>query len=39
MGVEVFLSRPDIGGVGVEQNIIVRGEGNELLTPVPLEWW
>jgi Xaa-Pro aminopeptidase len=39
MGVEVFLSHPDIGGVGVEQNIIVGEMGNELLTPVALEWW
>ena len=39
MGVETFLTRPDIGSVGVEQNIIVSAGGNELLTPVPLEWW
>jgi Xaa-Pro aminopeptidase len=39
MGVEAFLSRPDIGGVGIEQNMIVREAGNELLTPVLLEWW
>lgn len=39
MGVEVFLSHPDVGSVGLEQNIIVREMGNELLTPVALEWW
>jgi Xaa-Pro aminopeptidase len=39
MGVETFLSHPDVGTVGVEQNIIVHSSGNELLTPVPLEWW
>jgi Xaa-Pro dipeptidase len=39
MGVETFLSHPDVGSVGVEQNIIVYEHGNELLTPVPLEWW
>ncbi len=39
MGVEVFLSHPDVGSVGVEQNIIVRETGNELLTPVALDWW
>jgi len=39
MGVETFLSHPDVGSVGVEQNIIVHEGGNELLTPVALEWW
>lgn len=39
MGVETFLSHPDVGSVGVEQNIIVHERANELLTPVPLEWW
>jgi Xaa-Pro dipeptidase len=39
MGVETFLSHPDVGSVGVEQNIVVRERGNELLTPVALEWW
>jgi hypothetical protein len=39
MGVETFLSHQDVGTVGVEQNVIVRADGNELLTPVPLEWW
>jgi Xaa-Pro aminopeptidase len=39
MGVEAFLSHPDVGTVGVEQNIIVHDGANELLTPVPLEWW
>ena len=39
MGVETFLSHPDVGSVGMEQNIIVHERGNELLTPVPLEWW
>jgi Xaa-Pro dipeptidase len=38
MGVETFLSHPDVGSVGLEQNIIVHERGNELLTPVPLEW-
>lgn len=39
MGVETFLSHPDVGSVGLEQNIIVHEGGNELLTPVALEWW
>jgi Xaa-Pro dipeptidase len=39
MGVETFLSHPDVGSVGIEQNIIVQERGNELLTPVALEWW
>ena len=39
MGVETFLTHPDVGSVGIEQNIIVHADGNELLTPVPLEWW
>jgi Xaa-Pro dipeptidase len=39
MGVETFLSHPDVGSVGLEQNIIVQEGGNELLTPIPLEWW
>ena len=39
MGVETFLSHPGVGSVGVEQNIIVHDGGNELLTPVALEWW
>lgn len=39
MGVETFLSHPDVGSVGVEQNIIVHEGGNELLTPLALEWW
>lgn len=39
MGVETFLSHPDLGSVGIEQNIIVHERGNELLTPVDLEWW
>ena len=30
---------PGVGTVGLEQNIIVHEGGNELLTPVPLEWW
>jgi Xaa-Pro aminopeptidase len=38
MGVETFLSHPDVGSVGVEQNIIVHERGNEPLTPVSLEW-
>jgi Xaa-Pro dipeptidase len=39
MGVETFLSHPDVGSVGIEQNIIVHDGRNELLTPVTLEWW
>jgi Xaa-Pro dipeptidase len=39
MGVETFLSHPDVGSVGVEQNIIVHRRENELITPVALEWW
>ena len=39
MGVETFLTHPEVGSVGLEQNIIVHEGSNELLTPVPLEWW
>ncbi|MEX0834110.1 MAG: M24 family metallopeptidase [Actinomycetota bacterium] len=39
MGIETFLSRSDVGSVGIEQNIIVRESGNGLLTPIVLEWW
>jgi Xaa-Pro dipeptidase len=39
LGVEVFLSWPDVGSVGMEQNIIVREHGNEVLTTTDLEWW
>lgn len=39
LGIETFLSDPKVGSVGVEQNLIVRAGGNELLTTTPLEWW
>jgi Xaa-Pro dipeptidase len=39
LGIEVFLSWQDVGSVGVEQNIIVGQEENELLTTTDLEWW
>jgi Xaa-Pro dipeptidase len=39
LGIEVFLSWPDVGSVGVEQNIIVGRDENELLTTTDLEWW
>jgi Xaa-Pro dipeptidase len=39
LGIEVFLSRPDVGSVGMEQNVIVGERENELLTTTDLEWW
>jgi Xaa-Pro dipeptidase len=39
LGIEVFLSWSDVGSVGMEQNIIVGHDENELLTTTDLEWW
>jgi Xaa-Pro aminopeptidase len=39
MGVEVFVSDPKIGSVGLEQNIIVGKDKNELLTTTPMIPW
>ncbi len=39
LGVEVFLGEPEVGSAGFEQNIIVRADGNELLTTTPMFWW
>jgi Xaa-Pro dipeptidase len=39
LGVEVFLHWPEVGSVGVEQNLIVGADGAEILTTTPLEWW
>jgi Xaa-Pro dipeptidase len=39
LGVEVFLSRNGIGSAAFEQNILVREDGNELLTTSPTFWW
>jgi Xaa-Pro aminopeptidase len=39
LGIEVFLSWSDVGSVGVEQNIIVGRDRNEVLTTTGLEWW
>jgi Xaa-Pro aminopeptidase len=36
---EVFLHWPDVGSAGVEQNFIVRSDGNELLTTSRLDWY
>ena len=36
---EVFLHWPDVGSAGVEQNFIVGGNGNELLTRTDLVTW
>jgi len=34
----VFLHWPDVGSAGVEQNLIVGADGNELLTTSALKW-
>jgi Xaa-Pro dipeptidase len=39
LGVEVFLHWPDTGSVGIETNVIVGPDGNEILTPVEMFWW
>src|SRR5262245_49930905 len=39
LGIETFLCDPEVGSVGVEQNLIVGADGNEVLTTTPLEWW
>jgi Xaa-Pro dipeptidase len=39
LGVEVFLSRANIGSAAFEQNIIVGEESNELITKTPSLWW
>jgi len=39
LGIETFLCDPEVGSVGVEQNLIVGAAGNEILTSTPLEWW
>jgi len=38
-GSEIFLSKPDLGSSGFEQNYIVGEEANELITPAPLLYW
>lgn len=39
LGLEVFLHWPDVGTLGLEQNIIVGVERNESLTMTELRWW
>ena len=39
LGVEVFLYWPHLGSLGIEQNIIVGREENELLTTTDMFWW
>ncbi|MFD5224413.1 M24 family metallopeptidase [Microbacterium sp. NPDC058342] len=39
ISVEYFLKVDGVGSIGVEQNLIVHADGNELLTPIDLEWW
>ncbi|MBI2469561.1 MAG: aminopeptidase P family protein [Candidatus Rokubacteria bacterium] len=39
LGGEAFLARSGVGSAGFEQNIIVRDDGNELLTTTPTIWW
>ena len=39
LGIETFLCDPEVGSAGVEQNLIVGADGNEILTTTPLEWW
>jgi Xaa-Pro aminopeptidase len=39
LGIEIFLHWPDTGSVGIEQNVIVGKDRNELLTPVDMFWW
>jgi Xaa-Pro aminopeptidase len=39
MGVEYFLSREGVGTVGIEQNLIVGADGNEIITYLPIQGW
>lgn len=39
LGVEAFLAERGVGSAGFEQNIIIRADGNELLTTTPTVWW
>jgi Xaa-Pro aminopeptidase len=34
-GVELMAGRPEVGSVKLEQDVIVTGDGVELLTPIP----
>jgi Xaa-Pro dipeptidase len=36
MAAEIFLTHPGVGTAGFEQNLIVRGDGPELLTRTPM---
>lgn len=38
-GVEAFFARSGVGSAGFEQNVLVTGEGTELLTRSDMLWW
>jgi Xaa-Pro dipeptidase len=39
MAAEIFLTHPGVGTAGFEQNLIVTGQGPELLTQTPMICW
>jgi len=39
LGVETFVARKGVGSAGIEQNVIVREHGTELLTTTPTAFW
>lgn len=39
MAAEIFLTHPGVGTAGFEQNVIVGGDGAELLTKTPMLFW
>lgn len=39
LGIEVFMAEAGIGSAGLEQNIIVHRDGNEIITKIPMIWW
>lgn len=39
LGIEAFLAHDGVGSAGFEQNVIVTGDGAELLTTTPMLFW
>jgi Xaa-Pro aminopeptidase len=39
LAIETLAGRPGIGGAKFEQNVIVRADGAELVSPAPTHWW
>jgi Xaa-Pro dipeptidase len=40
LAIEAFVGRPDVGGAGFEQDVLVTGDGVEILTAAcPARWW